>query len=171
MRPARYPILLVITASVVAIPGFAATLDRHDPEAALESKPDIIKPNRSELEEYFHKDYRVDEEELIWMGQELLEKGIGMVAISLGQMGALFLTSDKVIRCPGIKVEAHSTVGAGDAMVAALSYGINQGLPLEECLKLGIATSAGAVTTKGTKPPKRELVDELLQKVQVVSLS
>jgi len=56
-------------------------------------------------------------------------------------------------------------------MVAALSYGINQGLALEECVKLGIATSAGAVTTKGTKPPKRELVDELLQKVEVIDLT
>ncbi|MDF2943367.1 MAG: 1-phosphofructokinase [Herbinix sp.] len=138
---------------------------------ALDASPDIIKPNRHELEEYFHKDYRVDEAELITMGQKLLEKGIGMVAISLGQMGALFLTKDKVLKCPGIKVEAHSTVGAGDAMVAALSYGLNQGLTLEECAKLGIATSAGAVTTMGTKPPKRELVDELLQKVKVVALS
>jgi 1-phosphofructokinase len=61
-------------------------------------------------------------------------------------------------------------VGAGDAMVAALSYGLNQGLKLEACAKLGVATSAGAVTTKGTKPPKRELVEELLQKVEVISL-
>jgi 1-phosphofructokinase len=137
---------------------------------SLEACPDIIKPNRHELEEYFHKDYRVDEVELITMGQKLLEKGIGMVAISLGQMGALFLTKEKVLRCPGLKVEAHSTVGAGDAMVAALSYGLNQGLALEECVKLSIATSAGAVTTKGTKPPKRELVDQLLQKVEVVAL-
>lgn len=138
---------------------------------SLEACPDIIKPNRHELEEYFHKDYRVDEAELITMGQLLIDKGIGMVAISLGQMGALFITKEKVLRCPGVKVEAHSTVGAGDAMVAALSYGINQGLTLEECAKLGIATSAGAVTTKGTKPPKRELVDELLLKVQLVSLA
>jgi 1-phosphofructokinase len=104
------------------------------------------------------------------MGQNLLEKGIGMVAISLGQMGALFLAKDKVIRCPGLKVEAHSTVGAGDAMVAALSYGLNLGLSLEECAKLGIATSAGAVTTKGTKPPTRELVDELLKKVEAINV-
>lgn len=138
---------------------------------ALEACPDIIKPNRHELEEYFHKDYRVDEAELITMGKQLLEKGIGMVAISLGQMGALFLTREEVLKCPGLKVVAHSTVGAGDAMVAALSYGLNQGLALEECVKLGVATSAGAVTTKGTKPPKRELVDELLHKVQVNALS
>lgn len=137
---------------------------------SLEAGPDIVKPNRHELEEYFHKDYRVDETELIGMGQNLLEKGIGMVAVSLGQMGALFITRDEVLRCPGLKVEAHSTVGAGDAMVAALSYGINQGLSVSDCARLGIAASAGAVTTKGTKPPKRELVEELKKQVTVRSL-
>jgi 1-phosphofructokinase len=137
---------------------------------SLDAAPDIIKPNRHELEEYFHKDYRVDTEELVTMGQQLLDKGIHMVAISLGQMGALFLSKEKVLQCPGVKVDAHSTVGAGDAMVAALSYGIYQGLNLEECAKLGIATSAGAVTTKGTKPPTRGLVDELIKKVEVITL-
>lgn len=138
---------------------------------ALEAAPDIIKPNCHELEEYFHKDFNVEEEELIVMGQRLLTKGIGMVAISLGQMGALFLTENKMLRCPGLKVGAHSTVGAGDAMVAALAYGIDKGLDLVGCAKLGLAASAGAVTTKGTKPPKRELVEELLPKVEVITLS
>ncbi|MGF7145860.1 1-phosphofructokinase [Anaerotaenia torta] len=137
---------------------------------ALEAGPDIIKPNRHELEEYFHKDYRVDEGELVGMGQTLLKKGVGMLAISLGQMGALFLAGDQVLRCPGLKVEAHSTVGAGDAMVAALAYGVNRGMSLSECAALGIAASAGAVTTKGTKPPKRELVEELRRRVTVQSI-
>ncbi len=135
---------------------------------ALEAAPDIIKPNRHELEEFFHKDYRVDEEELITMGQQILERGIGMIAVSLGQLGALFMTKDQVLRCPGLKVEAHSTVGAGDAMVAAISYGLNMKLPLEECGALGVAASAGAVTTQGTKPPNRELVDNLLKRVEVI---
>lgn len=137
---------------------------------ALEAAPDIIKPNRHELEEYFHKDYRVDEAELVLMSQELFNKGVGMIAVSLGQMGALFLTKDKVLRCPGLKVEAHSTVGAGDAMVAALSYGLDKGFSMEECAKLSVATSAGAVTTRGTKPPKKEFVEELLKKVEVINL-
>ncbi len=137
---------------------------------ALEACPDIIKPNRHELEEYFHKDYRADEEELISMGQEILNRGIGIIAVSLGQMGALILTKDHVLRCPGLKVEAHSTVGAGDAMVAALSYGLNMGLSILECSKLSVAASAGAVTTQGTKPPKKELVDELIKKVEVITL-
>jgi 1-phosphofructokinase len=137
---------------------------------SLLAKPDIIKPNRHELEAYFNMDYRADEKELIHMGSELLEKGIETVAISLGQMGALFLTKDEKIKCPGLKVEAHSTVGAGDSMVAAITYGIDQKLNISDCIRLGIATSAGAVTTKGTKPPTRELVDELMKKVEIVHL-
>jgi 1-phosphofructokinase len=137
---------------------------------SLEAGPDFIKPNRTELEEYYHMDYRADEAELVKMGQKLLHKGIEMAAISLGQMGALFLTRDQIVKCPGLRVEAHSTVGAGDAMVAALSYGIHMGLDLKECAKLGLASSAGAVTTKGTKPPARELVEELMNKVELIDL-
>ncbi len=143
--------------------------DREMFSNSIDAKPDIIKPNRTELEAYFHMDYRADEKELIRMGNKLLEKGIGMVAISLGQMGALFLTNEQSAKCPGLKVEAHSTVGAGDAMVAALSYGLDQGLSFDECVKLSIATSAGAVMTHGTKPPKRDIVDELMKKVEIIS--
>ncbi len=138
---------------------------------SLEAGPDYIKPNRAELEEYYEMDYRADEKELVKMGKKLLEKGIRMAAVSLGQMGALFITKDRVVKCPGLKVEAHSTVGAGDAMVAALAYGLDKGLTLEECAKLGLAASAGAVTTKGTKPPSRELVDELINKVEIIDLA
>lgn len=135
------------------------------------TKPDIIKPNRVEMEEYFKMDYRASEEELISMGKRLLAKGLKLVAISLGQMGAMFITEKEVLRCAGLKVEAHSTVGAGDAMVAALTYGIDQGFSLEDCVKLGMATSAGAVTTIGTKAPERTVVDELQKRVEVIKLA
>ena len=50
-------------------------------------------------------------------------------------------------------------------MVAAMAYGWELGMSMEENAKLSVATSAGAVTTIGTKPPERELVDELFGKV------
>jgi len=137
---------------------------------ALESKPDYIKPNRFELEQYFNFDGNATENDLVDMGRKLHSKGIGNVAISLGSEGALFVLPDKAIKVPGLRVEAHSTVGAGDAMVAALSYGIDLSLPIEECIKLGVATSAGAVTTIGTKPPTKELVETLKQQVNLISL-
>ncbi len=77
-----------------------------------------------------------------------------------------FVSNEEKFKCKGLKVKAHSTVGAGDAMVAAISYGVEKGLCYREAAKLGVATSAGAVTTIGTKPPTREVVDELLVQVE-----
>ncbi len=137
---------------------------------SLEAKPDMIKPNRTELEEFFGLDYRASEQEIISMAKRLMAKGIQFVAVSLGQMGALFITEDRVLKCMGLSVKAHSTVGAGDAMVAALSYGWDKKMSLEERVKMGIAVSAGAVTTIGTKPPTRALVDELYEQVVIEEL-
>lgn len=134
---------------------------------ALEAHPDMIKPNRVELEAYYHLDYRASEQELVAMGRRLLKEGTEFAAISLGQMGALFLTAARTVRCPGLSVKAHSTVGAGDAMVAALAYSWGQKLSLEETIRLAMATSAGAVTTIGTKPPARGVVDELASAVEL----
>ncbi len=135
---------------------------------ALKSNPDMIKPNRAELEAYYKVDYVASEEELERMGRKLLETGTELAAISMGKQGAMFLTKDQSIFCPGLSVKAHSTVGAGDAMVAALAYSWDVKSSLEDTIRLCMAASAGAVTTIGTKPPSRELVDELISQVKFV---
>ena len=137
---------------------------------SLKASPDMLKPNRSELERYFDMDYRASEKELVKLGERLMDGGVSMTAISLGQMGALFLTKDKRYRCQGLKVKAHSTVGAGDAMVAAMAYGWDAKLPLEDCIRICMGVSAGAVTTIGTKPPERKLVDELAAQAEFTEL-
>jgi len=138
---------------------------------SLKGKPDMLKPNRSELERYYQMDYRASEQELVSMGGKLLDQGVSMAAISLGQMGAIFLTKDKRYRCPGLRVKAHSTVGAGDALVAAMAYSWDEKLPLETCIRLCMGASAGAVTSIGTKPPPRSLVDELVKQVELMEIS
>ena len=132
---------------------------------SLAAEPDIIKPNRVELEEYAGIDYRASDEELLGLARELRSGGIETVAVSMGKSGAMLVTPDSEVRCPALSVKAHSTVGAGDAMVAALAYSWDNRLDGEETIRLCMATSAGAVTTVGTKPPARELVDELKEQV------
>lgn len=135
---------------------------------ALDAKPDFIKPNQFELEQYFEFEGTATEEDLVEFGKKLQQKGIKNVAISLGKEGALFVLPNEVIRVPGLKVKAHSTVGAGDAMVAALCYGMDSKRSMEECIKLAVATSAGAVTTVGTKPPSKEVVEALMDQVELI---
>lgn len=133
---------------------------------ALEEKPDIVKPNRAELEACFGVQ-NADMQEMLSMGQELIQKGVGQVVISLGSEGALFLEKEKALFGKGISVEVRSTVGAGDAMAAALAYAFEHNLTMEQYAGLAMAASAGAVTTAGTKPPERAVVDTLLARVEL----
>lgn len=137
---------------------------------ALDAVPDIVKPNRFELETMFGLKHKATQTELIEMGEKLLNRGIKLVVISLGNEGAIFIKDNTVLKCNALKVKANSTVGAGDSMVAALAYSIDNNIPFEEAVKLSVATSAGAVTTIGTKPPSLELVREFEKQVQIIKI-
>lgn len=137
---------------------------------ALEVKPDMIKPNHMELEEYAQLQFYASETELLEIADSILKKGISTITISMGNSGALFVTKEKKIKCPALCVRAHSTVGAGDAMVAAMAHAWEQKMDAEDMIRLCMAVSAGAVTTVGTKPPSRELIKELEGKVILENL-
>lgn len=136
----------------------------------LEAKPDIIKPNRYELQKYFKVEGDSTKEELIDMGKKLQNKGIDIVIISLGEEGVLFFVHQSVFEVPGINVEVKSPVGAGDALVGAYVWGLDKGLPMEEIIKTAVAASAGAVTTVGTKPPMKEVIEALKKEVTIKKL-
>lgn len=136
----------------------------------LEAKPYFVKPNREELQKHFSIHYRADTPELVRLCRMLMSQGVEQIALSLGAEGALFLKGDSVVRIPGLRVKAHSTVGAGDSMVGALAYACDSGMDYERGLALSVAASAGAVTTIGTKAPERAAVEKLLEQVQIEQL-
>ena len=108
--------------------------------------PDYIKPNRYEILTFFGigNDEKVTEELLLELAERLLEKGPTLCALSMGAQGALFVNREGAWRAPGVDVPVRSTVGAGDSMVGALVYGLEQGLKAEECFIAAMASSAGA---------------------------
>jgi len=138
--------------------------------AALEEKPDFIKPNRHELMEFFNVKGNLTLPELKELCAQLIGKGIPMLALSMGAEGAMFVKGDRCNYAKGLDVICRSPVGAGDSMVAAFAYGMSKGLPREEMFKLAIAASAGAVITQGTKPPAREVIEKLLAQVELEKL-
>ena len=135
---------------------------------AVDAKPDVMKPNLAELERYFSKeaDGKMQTEETtiqraIRLGRILRARGVGEVLVSLGGEGAVFLCKEGDYYAPALSVLVKSTVGAGDAMVAAYAYAKDRGMSLEERIRLCMAVSAGAVTTEGTNPADFETVKEL----------
>ncbi len=134
---------------------------------AVKAQPDMVKPNYAELEEYAGYDRKASKQELLQLARDLKNSGIGTVVVSMGKNGSIFVRGDYEAVSPALPVKAHSTVGAGDAMVAALAYAWNEKLSDEDTVRLCVAAAAGAVTTIGTKPPKRKLVDEFMQQVAI----
>lgn len=116
---------------------------------AIEAKPNVIKPNKEEICKYFGIDY--DEQVIIDKCKNL---GIDLICLSLGSDGAIFIT-DEVYKCKPLKINVSSTVGAGDAMVAALAYAKANDLDIKKTIKLAMAAASAACETEGTKPPKK----------------
>ncbi|NEK47547.1 1-phosphofructokinase, partial [Rhizobium leguminosarum] len=100
--------------AVVAVDTSGAPL-RH----AVAAKPDFVKPNARELEELVERPLR-NAGEIARAARELHATGIGLVVVSLGADGALFVSDDGAWRALPPPVEVASTVGAGDALLAGV---------------------------------------------------
>lgn len=126
--------------------------DRDLLEEGLKAGPYLVKPNLAELEILLGRKLD-DMNEIVQAGRGLLDMGIKTVAISLGADGAVFFHGEHAIYAEGLKVEVKSTVGAGDAMVAALAFAIDRGCELEKAVSLSVAAGTANVASEGTKPP------------------
>jgi len=134
---------------------------------ALKAKPNYIKPNKEELTQYFQVSEDISLLEAKELCRKLVNKGIELVVLSMGAKGVMYVNQERAFYAKGLKVSASSTVGAGDSMVGALAYAMEQKMDLQEIMRLGVAASAGAVTTKGTNPPTLELVEQLKKQVTI----
>lgn len=139
--------------------------DRELLKNGIEAGPYLVKPNIHELGQLF--DIAIDDiRQAEKYAKKLVEDfGIELAAVSLGEKGALFVDKTKSLLAHGIKVDVKSTVGAGDAMVAALVHSMDTGAGFEEAAVLAAACSAANVTTSGTQAADRSLIDELKEQV------
>jgi len=131
---------------------------------AISAGPYLVKPNIDELEGMFNKKIN-GVKEAVEIAKSLLDYGIVIVVVSLGSEGAIFVNKEKSIYAHGLKVDVKSTVGAGDSMVAALAYSIEEGLSFEESVKLAVATGTANVMTSGTEASDIKTIIELEKKV------
>ncbi|MCR8713273.1 1-phosphofructokinase family hexose kinase [Stenotrophomonas indicatrix] len=82
--------------------------------------PYAVKPNRHELEAWTGTSLP-DRSALLAAGQALVERGVALVAISMGIDGALFIDRSGALVARPPRLAQGSTVGAGDAMVAGIA--------------------------------------------------
>ncbi len=133
---------------------------------ALEAVPHIVKPNIHELETLVGQTLHT-RESVIEAARTFTARGTGLVAVSMGAEGALFVTADEVVvaRPPSIKV--RSTVGAGDAMVAGIIAGQIRELPLADCARLATAFSLDALVRGESGITSHAAIEASMQEVTI----
>ncbi|MBZ5503445.1 MAG: carbohydrate kinase family protein [Acidobacteriia bacterium] len=81
----------------------------------------------------------------------LREFGCRTVATTLGRLGVLAWDGVRFLLCPGFRVEAVDTTGAGDIFHGAFCYGLVRSWPLEELLEFSCAAAALNCTAPGAR--------------------
>ena len=126
---------------------------------------DVLTPNQVEAKVLSGRspDAIIEPEQL---ARELIRSGVKQVVMTLGERGALIVTSSSSTHVPAAPMSAVDTTGAGDAFNAGLATALASGASLEAAVQLAVATGGLAVTREGVIPslPSRDEVRDFYQK-------
>lgn len=116
----------------------------------------LVKPNLSELCSLVGKEY-LELSDVEGAAKSIVDKGHSeVIVVSMGPSGALLVTKNLCRRIPAPIVKKQSTVGAGDSMVAGITFMLTQGKSLIEAVQFGVACGTAAIMNKGTELCKKD---------------
>lgn len=133
---------------------------------ALGAAPFLVKPNEQELSWHVGRSLG-DIYDIADAARAIVLGGVRYAVVSLGAAGALFAQAAHVWHARALPVKVGSTVGAGDATVAALALALENGGGLRDAIPLAIAAGAASVMQPGTHPAPLTLVQSLAAQVSV----
>ena len=127
----------------------------------------LVKPSLRELREFTGQPLHTGQQ---WReaAQAIQKDGRAqIVALSLGEQGALLVTADTALYADSIPVKVASSIGAGDSFVGGLIWALNRNLALESAFRYGMAAGAAALLTSGTSLCQAADVERLHREVTV----
>jgi 1-phosphofructokinase family hexose kinase len=129
-------------------------------KAGIKARPLLVKPNEFELAQWYGKPLR--SEASVVRGAEALSRATGgWVLVSRGPKGALLVGNGRSLRCRAPSVHVLNTIGAGDALVAAVALALGRGLGVEQWLAQGVAAGSAVTECRAGELPRRQRVGEL----------
>ncbi|MBX9937064.1 MAG: 1-phosphofructokinase family hexose kinase [Burkholderiaceae bacterium] len=153
--------------------GQRLVLDTSGPAlaAALRAGVYLVKPSLRELRELTGLAL---EQPVQWQAaaQSLVHQGqTDMVALSLGEQGAVLASASGIWQAPALPVSATGgTTGAGDCFLAALVWALAQGHPPAQALAWAVAGGAAALLSGGTKLAQADDIARLQPQVTICYL-
>ena len=125
----------------------------------------VAKPSVGEFEAFLGRPLKTHAEVAEAAGKLVEADKAQIIAVTMGEEGAVLVHKSGVLTHPGIKAVAQSTTGAGDSFVAGLVSGLIHGESLERSFLRAIASGTAAVLHPGTGLCRTEDVERLLREL------
>ena len=129
----------------------------------LTYRPLLVKPNEEELGKIFQTE--INNDNLVKYARKLNELGAKNVIVSLGAKGSIFVDENHAYRAKPIDGKLVNSVGSGDSMVGGFVYGMVNDYEKIDAYKLAVA--CGTATAFSPDIAERDMIDEILKKVEV----
>jgi pseudouridine kinase len=127
----------------------------------------LITPNFSEVTKLCNTSF--DEENVdsaLNAAKELVSSGLKIAIVTLGSQGVVYASHNLSGHLPALKTHIVDSTGAGDALSAAVIYGLLNDISLEEAMRLGV--TAATLTLRSRDSVVQELTTDLLYEHLIV---
>lgn len=138
--------------------------------ACIDALPTMIKPNTDEIGQLLGREVAT-EDEVIAAAQELHDRGIKIVVVSLGAKGALMVSDEGTFRAMPPKIEVINPVGAGDTLVGSFAVALAQGKTTSECLTFALSCATASCLAAGTGRFDQEVAKEIHKHVAIKKIA
>jgi len=89
--------------------------------------------------------------------QHLVTCGVQVVVITLAEQGLFYATREGSGHIPAPRVSVVDATGAGDALTAGVVYGFTIGLPVDDCMRLGVSAATLTLLSADSVSPELNL--------------
>jgi pseudouridine kinase len=122
------------------------------------SQMKLAVPNASEAAALTGTDYAgFDPDDSLRIARQLRLQGVEIVVVTLADFGLTYDTGHESGYLPGHYAKMVDSTGTGDAIAAAIMFGMLNELPAVQCMRLGVAAAALTVQTTDTVVPDLSL--------------
>jgi pseudouridine kinase len=109
----------------------------------------LVAPNAAEAEALCDVEVTGRESALV-AAQKLVALGVKIAIVTLGATGLVYASSEESGHVPAVEVEIVELTGAGDALTAAVVFGLLNDFPVDEAVRLGTSAAALTVHSRNT---------------------
>lgn len=150
--------------------GARVVLDTSGPPLALalEAGVYLVKPSLGELAALAGSPLD-DETAQVAAARRIVADGRAqVVALTLGERGALLVSTEETIRVKALPVPVSSAIGAGDSFLAGLIVALRRGEGLRAAARLAQATASATLLSSGTALCDADQVKRLYETADLV---